>query len=105
VFDNMPANYFIKFVIGEWIGEISQIVDYIRMTSGIGVDAYRARSLVLPTANVENLFAFDVCRKAFTSGFTHRSSNSVLLVYELNESVHVQWVNRLPEVVFNAFDS
>ena len=64
VFDDMPANYFFEFIIGERIGKDSEIVNHICMTQTIRIDPDRAGKLVLTTTDVKNhalVFAQQQC--------------------------------------------
>jgi len=57
VLDHMTTNNFLEFVIGKRIGKRTEIVNHIRMTQTIRIDADRAGKLVLTTTNIEYLSA------------------------------------------------
>lgn len=83
VLDDVTANDLFKFVIGERIWKRSQIVNHIRMTQTIRVDADRARKFVLTTTDVENL-----------SAFGHRS---VFVQQQSRQIFQIECVNRLAQ--------
>ena len=56
VLGDMAADYFVELIICERIRKDTQIVDYIGVGPGIGINADRARRLVPATADVENFF-------------------------------------------------
>ena len=54
--DHMPANYFFKFIVGEWIRKDPEIVNHICMTQTIRIDADRAGKLILTATDIKDLF-------------------------------------------------
>src|ERR1700752_347735 len=54
VLDNMPANYFSKFIIVERIRKHSEIMNHVCMTQRIGIDPDCAGKFVLTTTDIED---------------------------------------------------
>ena len=54
--DHMATNYFFKFIVSEWVGIGSEIVNHVCVTRAVRVDADRSGKLVLTTAYVKNFF-------------------------------------------------
>ena len=54
VLDNVTANYFFKFIIGERVWKNSEIVNDICMTRSIRIDTDRAGKLVLTTTDIKD---------------------------------------------------
>jgi len=52
--DHMPANYFFKLIVVEWIRKHSEIVNHICMTQTIRIDSDRAGKLILTTTDIKN---------------------------------------------------
>ena len=58
VLDHMTANNFFEFIISKRIWKRAEIVNHIRVTQTIRIDADRAGKFVLTTTDIENLSAF-----------------------------------------------
>jgi len=58
VFDHMPADYFVKFVIRKWIWDGAEVVNDVGMCFRICIEADCARRFVPATSDVENFFAW-----------------------------------------------
>lgn len=54
--DDVPANYFFKFIIGERVWKNSEIVSHICMTQTIRIDPDRTWKFVLTTTDIKDLF-------------------------------------------------
>ena len=56
VFDHMPADNFVEFIVLKWIREVTKIVNDVSVRSRITIDAHRVRKFILTTTNIEDLF-------------------------------------------------
>ena len=56
MFDDVLADDLVKLVVSERIGKDTQVVNHVGMTPRVRIDADSSWNLILPAANVQNLF-------------------------------------------------
>ena len=54
MFNNMTADYLVKFISGERIGKHTKVMNDVGVTPRIGIDADGAGVFVLATTNIED---------------------------------------------------